>query len=152
MKLFTVALALWILEAVPSAAQTVLREHIWSTVVYNRYGDRTPYVLPTSDTLTPLGATQMYNAGARFRDRYLVSTAGNSSTVIQGISQFQLNNDQVSISSLTEQFVVASAQAFMQGLYPPLQHRPMPLSSMGNLSWPMDPTSYPLWRGTNTHR
>ncbi len=121
MKLFVVALAFAGLQALPSVAQTVLREHIWSTVIYSRYGDRTPYILPTANTLTPLGARQMYSAGNKFRNRYLASAPGNSNTVIRGISSFQLDNNQVSIVSLNDQFIVASAQAFMQGLYPPLQ-------------------------------
>ena len=120
MKFLAVVLALTGLQVVRTVAQTVLREHIWSTVIYSRYGDRTPYILPTSNTLTPLGATQMYSAGTRFRERYLVSASGNGNTVIQGVSPFQLDNDQVSIVSLDDQFIVASAQAFMQGLYPPL--------------------------------
>ena len=120
MKVFIVALAFTSLQAMLSVAQTILREHIWSTVLYTRYGDRTPYILPTANTLTPLGATQLYSAGNRFRNRYLAPTPGNASTVIQGISRVQLDNDQVSIVSLHDQFIVASAQAFMQGLYPPL--------------------------------
>jgi hypothetical protein len=124
MKLSTVTLAFASLQVVPTLAQTVLREHIWSTVIYSRYGDRTPYILPTANTLTPLGATQMYAAGNRFRERYLAPTAGGGNTQLQGISPFQLDNDQVSILSLNDQFIVASAQAFMQGLYPPLMASP----------------------------
>lgn len=121
MKLFTLTLAFTSLVALPTLAQTVLREHIWSTVIYTRYGDRTPYIFPASSSLTPLGATQLFQAGSKFRDRYLVSTADEASTVIQGISPFQLNNDQLFIFSLDDQFIIASAQAFMQGLYPPLR-------------------------------
>jgi Histidine phosphatase superfamily (branch 2) len=151
MKFSTVALPIIGLQVLPSVAQTVPREHIWSTVIYTRYGDRTPYILQTTNTLTPLGATQMYSAGNRFRDRYLTSTADSGNTVIQNISPFQLNSDQVSIVSLRDQFVVASAQAFLQGLYPPLQassndtfiNGQSQLANGSNVVSPLDGYQYP---------
>lgn len=121
MKFVTVALPLVALYVLPTIAQSVPQERIWSTVIYTRYGDRTPYILQAAKTLTPLGATQLYNAGNRFRDRYLTSISDNDNTVIQNISPFQLDNDQITTVSLRDQFVAASAQAFVQGLYPPLQ-------------------------------
>jgi Histidine phosphatase superfamily (branch 2) len=151
MKSSTLAWALTSLHVLPSVAQTVLREHIWSTVIYTRYGDRTPYILPTANTLTPLGARQMYSAGKKIRDRYLASTPGNGNTVIQGMSPFQLKNDEVSIVSLNDQFIVASAQAFMQGLYPPLQassnatfiNGQSQLANGSNILSPLDGYQYP---------
>lgn len=151
MKLSTVAVAFTSLLVEPGVAQTVLREHIWSSVIYTRYGDRTPYILPTANTLTPLGATQMYSAGNRFRDRYLTSAPGNGNTVIHGISPYQLDNDQVSITSLNDQFIVGSAQAFMQGLYPPLQassnatfiNGQSQLSNGSNIVSPLNGYQYP---------
>jgi hypothetical protein len=151
MKLFTFAFVFTSLQAGQSVAQTVLREHIWSTVIYTRYGDRTPYILPTANTLTPLGATQLYRAGNRFRDRYLASAPSNGNTVIQGISSFQLDNDQVSVISLNDQFIVASAQAFMQGLYPPLMassnatfiNGQSQLANGSNIVSPLDGYQYP---------
>jgi Histidine phosphatase superfamily (branch 2) len=151
MRTSLVALAIAAFQGLTVAAQTVLHEHIWSTIIYSRYGDRTPYILPTANTLTPLGANQMYSAGNRFRDRYLAGTPGNGNTIIQGISPFQLNNDQVSIVSLTDQFVVASAQAFMQGLYPPLQassnatfiNGQSQLANGSNVLSPLDGYQYP---------
>lgn len=151
MKLSIVVLASASLQVVPSLAQTVLRERIWSTVVYSRYGDRTPYILPTANTLTPLGARQMYAAGTRFRDRYIASTPGDGNTIVQGISPLQLDNDQVSIVSLNDQFIVASAQAFMQGLYPPLMsssnatfiHGQSQLANGSNILSPLDGYQYP---------
>ena len=103
-------------------AQTVLREQIWSTVIYTLYGDRTPYILPQTNVLTPLGAQQLHRAGAIFRDRYVAPPPDitNVNVAIQGISAHQLNVDQITIQTLADQFIVASAQAFMQGLYPPL--------------------------------
>lgn len=159
MNFLTIVLAFTGLQAIPSAAQTVLREHIWSTVVYTRYGDRTAYVLPRADTLTPLGATQMYRAGNRFRNRYLESTLGDGNTVIQGISPFQLDNSQVSIISLDDQFIVASAQAFVQGLYPPLlrsnnatfSNGQSQLANGSNVLSPLDGYQYPQIYTASAH-
>ena len=125
MHLFSL-LALIGLRCIPTAAQTVLREQIWGSVVYSLYGDRTPFILPQTYTLTPLGAQQLYSAGSGFRDRYIVPPQTpfgeySVSTVINGIAEFQLDSNQVTMMSTVDQFIVASAQAFIQGLYPPLQ-------------------------------
>jgi hypothetical protein len=114
------------LRYIPAAAETVLSEQIWGSVIFSLYGDRTPYILPNTYTLTPLGAQQLYSSGAEFRNRYVsppqTSFSGyNVDTAIYGISEFQLDSNQVTMESAADQFIVASAQAFMQGLYPPLQ-------------------------------
>ena len=126
MYLSSLLIAFIWLRCIPAGAQTVLSEQIWASVVFSLYGDRTPYILPETYTLTPLGAQQLYSAGSGFRDRYvsaphslLSEYIGN--TVIDGISEFQLDSNQVTIESTADQFIVASAQAFVQGLYPPLQ-------------------------------
>ena len=121
-KLF---LALVGLRYIPAAAEIVLREQLWASVIFSLYGDRTPYILPQTYTLTPLGAQQLYSAGSAFRRRYIsTQTSANQygfSASINGISEFQLDSSQVTMESAADQFIVASAQAFMQGLYPPLQ-------------------------------
>lgn len=116
------SVGLWLL---PVTAETVLREQIWGSVVFTLYGDRTPLVLNEAYTLTPLGAQQLYAGGSAFRNRYVTPRtsafgAFSVSTEINGISEYQLDNDEVTMESTTEQYVVASAQAFLQGLYPPL--------------------------------
>ena len=124
MRLLGPLLAVGGLHVISALAQgTVLREQIWGTVIFTRYGDRTPYILPETPTLTPLGAQQLFNVGSTFRNRYVTppTSAFNVNTAISGISEFQLNNDQVTLESTSDQFIAASAQAFMQGLYPPLQ-------------------------------
>ena len=108
-----------------AAAETVLREQIWGTVLFTMYGDRTPYIYPETYTLTPLGARQLYTAGSSFRNRYIdppttIFSEYEVNSVINGISIDQLNNDQIDMESTPDQFIVASAQAFIQGLYPPL--------------------------------
>jgi hypothetical protein len=89
----------------------------------NRYGDRTPFVLPTPQTLTPLGAQQLYEAGSKIRQRYLMPDDNGSTepTGIAGIASYQLEYDQLTVLSTDDQYVFASALAFMQGLYPPLE-------------------------------
>jgi hypothetical protein len=125
MQLLSVATVslIWCLS--PASAQTILRQQIWGTIIFTLYGDRTPYILPETYTLTPVGAQQLYSAGTTFRNRYINPTTDNSgyniSTAIRGLSQYVLDNDQVKIESTPDQFIEASAQAFMQGLYPPLQ-------------------------------
>lgn len=109
-----------------SYAQDTSDEHkytVWSSVLFSRTGERTPELLgdlPT--TLTSLGAQQMYNAGSFFRERYIStfgSTNGIDSAPIQGMSSNELDGDQLYVMALDQQYNVASAMAFMQGLYPP---------------------------------
>lgn len=99
-----------------------LEEQVLSAFVFTQHGDRTPLYAPDLSILTPYGAQQMYTAGSRLRNRYLTTTfneAGDS-TAIQDISHYQLNADEILILTNDDQFNIASAQAFMQGLYPPL--------------------------------
>ena len=113
---------------------------VWSSVIYSRTGERTPEVLgyiPT--TLTSLGAQQAYNSGAFFRDRYIPTASspthdGRAGAPLYGLSANSVNGRQLYVGALDEQYTVASAQAFLQGLYPPYTLN----SSMAYL---MDPTS-----------
>ncbi|PGH01773.1 hypothetical protein AJ79_07821 [Helicocarpus griseus UAMH5409] len=104
-----------------SSAQDVPREKIWSSVVFTRFGDSTPYVLPSSQFLTSWGARQLMAAGAAFRYRYLDDSGlpEDAETRISGLSQMTLMVDEVNILSVVDQYVSASAHAFMQGFYPP---------------------------------
>ena len=150
-------LAFTALQYIPAAAQTVLQEQVWGAVIFTLYGDRTPFILPETFTLTPLGAQQLYGAGSTFRERYVSSSQLPFSeytvnTVINGISEFQLDDDEVTIESTTDQYIVASAQAFMQGLYPPLQvssndtfvTSQSSLANGSNIIAPLDGYQYPL--------
>lgn len=107
-----------------SSAQDDRQEKIWGAFVYTLHGDRTPYTSLKSRTLTPLGAYQLFGAGYAIRDRHITASTLNTSEPshqISGISEFSLVNDEIEILSTTEQFVSASAQAFVQGLYPPAE-------------------------------
>lgn len=118
-----VAVAATILLTPPSYGQDISTHKytVWSSVLFARTGERTPDMLePTA--LTSLGAQQQYNLGAFFRERYIStfgSTDGIDSAPIQGLSANELDNNQLYVMALDQQYNVASAQAFMQGLYPP---------------------------------
>lgn len=100
---------------------TTLNEQVLSSFIYTVYGDRTPLILPQQPTLTPLGAQQLYNVGQTFRNRYIGSNGSDTAgTAILGISPYILDNTAISILTTSDQHLVASASAFMQGLYPPL--------------------------------
>ncbi|EMC91561.1 hypothetical protein BAUCODRAFT_46040, partial [Baudoinia panamericana UAMH 10762] len=95
---------------------------VWATSIFHRTGERTPEVLgyiPT--TLTSYGAQQVHNSGTFFRQRHVSSASTNpvNSAPIQGLSSNRVDNLQVFVGALDEQWTVASAQAFLQGLYPP---------------------------------
>lgn len=118
--LFVALLAAVLLAPVSFAQQDYT---VWSTSIYLRTGDRTPEVLgfiPT--TLTSLGAQQAYSAGQFFRDRYVSSVSsstGVDSAPLQGLAAYSIDPLQLYAIALDEQYSVASAQAFLQGLYPP---------------------------------
>lgn len=96
---------------------------VWSTVLFLRTGDRSPLTYGNiSATLTPLGAQQMQSVGSFFRDRYISSPSSNVSSGIaplQGISTNTPQDAQMYLLALDAQYTAASAQAFMQGFYPP---------------------------------
>lgn len=96
---------------------------VWSTVLLTRTGERTPRVagsLPT--TLTALGAQQAYDAGAFFRERY-VTTTGEAGGLLYapliGLNPDVLSTLQTTVNAVDQQYTIASAQAFLQGFYPP---------------------------------
>ncbi|KAK4540510.1 hypothetical protein LTR36_009148 [Oleoguttula mirabilis] len=120
------ALAVALLATVILSPETVAAQDdytVWASVIFSRTGERTPEVLgyiPT--TLTSLGAQQAYESGAFFRSRYISSVSiidGIDSAPLQGLSAESIDSVQLYIAALDEQYTVASAQAFVQGLYPP---------------------------------
>lgn len=101
---------------------------VWAAVAYVNHGDKTPWIGGEEEVLVPEGAQQLYRQGAAFRSRYLSLSSGgdfgnNSSgeaAPIKGISTDVLNNAHIDIISAQDEWVVAGALAFMQGLYPPV--------------------------------
>lgn len=99
-----------------------LKEQVWGVFAYTRYGDTVPSSLLRPNTLTPLGANQLYEAGSAFRNRYVALHGDDevSGFRIESLSSYMLRPEQIDVFTNTDAAVVASAQAFMQGLYPPL--------------------------------
>ncbi|KAI7555600.1 hypothetical protein KC317_g12832, partial [Hortaea werneckii] len=97
----------------------------WASVIFSRGGERTPEVLGHLPTiLTSLGAQQMYQSGSFFRKRYITSSldlmsSDNDDTTLQDLSPESIDPLQLYVAALDDQWTLASAQAFMQGLYPP---------------------------------
>ncbi|KAJ5127781.1 Histidine phosphatase superfamily clade-2 [Penicillium atrosanguineum] len=117
---------------------------VWGVFAYTIHGESTPTVLtvsPGSKVLTDFGANQLQAAGSSFRDRYVPNFDGNSSeTAIMYLTPGFLNAKDVNVFSMADQYVSASAQAFMQGLYPPLGDSNISSSdSTGNATIDMAP-------------
>lgn len=97
---------------------------VLSTVVFIRSGDRTPKILGDVPTmLTSLGAQQAHAAGSFYRDRYISSTVSKSGVdkaPLRGLSANSVDPREMYILALDTHPTVATAQAFMQGFYPPL--------------------------------
>lgn len=138
--------------AYPAAAQT---ETIWASVIVTNYGDRVPLFSPNISVLTPLGALQMFRAGSTFRQRYISppNDTQDRDYTIAGISQYEIDIRQTSAyASHYPPWVDQSSQAFMSGLYPPLD-RSSPngtdsfpsgaLANGSNLGAPLDGQQYP---------
>ena len=116
---FAVGLVLASLWLVPAFAQREPAEKVWAVFAYTLNGDSSPSILHDPKTLTPYGAGQLYSAGSSFRERYIAFQEDENSR-IQNISPYELDAIDVGISSTDDHPAIASAQAFMQGLYPPL--------------------------------
>ncbi|KAJ5939245.1 hypothetical protein N7466_002379 [Penicillium verhagenii] len=104
-------------------------EKVWSVFAYTLYGDSTPDALleQYSAGLSDYGAYQLAAAGTAFRNRYVSSAGSTNATefAIQEISASILMSKNLEVLSTTEENVIASAQAFMIGLYPPLGEEDM---------------------------
>lgn len=111
------------LRAAAFASAQGLSEKVWAVFAYTLHGDSTPAALPRPETLTPYGASELYTAGSSFRDRYVATHSDGvaNGMRIQDISPDVLDSEEVIVLSTMQQPDVASAQAFMQGLYPPLE-------------------------------
>ncbi|KAL4987681.1 hypothetical protein BDW68DRAFT_197225 [Aspergillus falconensis] len=95
---------------------------VWAVYAYTVNGESIPRVFPHSRALTSYGAYQLHEAGSAFRSRYVSvkSGADEPGTRIENLSPYLLDNGDVKITSTPDVAVLASAQAFMQGVYPPL--------------------------------
>ncbi|KAJ5746135.1 hypothetical protein N7520_011317 [Penicillium odoratum] len=109
---------------VPALASAEYTEKVWSVFAYTLYGDSTPDALLEQQPagLSAYGASQLAAVGTAFRDRYVSSAGSTNATefAIQSISASVLMSKNLEVLSTTDENVIASAQAFMIGLYPPL--------------------------------
>jgi hypothetical protein len=91
-------------------------------VAFIRSGETTPLIAPGTRRLSALGAQQMYKLGQQFRGRYINTDQENNGLghePIQGLAPDILDPSQLLIQTLDTNYLMTSAQAFMQGLYPP---------------------------------
>ncbi|KAL4964322.1 histidine phosphatase superfamily [Aspergillus stella-maris] len=95
---------------------TASAETILGVTVYTRNGDRTSKHYPNYD-LTNLGYAQNQQVGSDYRARYIASNAPKQ---ILGISEDELVQSQVYAMAPAEQTLMKTANAILQGLYPPL--------------------------------
>lgn len=146
-------MALLYLTALLGLSTTALAqsEIVWGSVIYTYYGEKTPSLTSGPYNLSPLGATQMLQAGSFIRSRN-IDPPTNSSNLgapapIHNISPQSIDNSQLFALSTDDEFISGSAMAFFQGLYPP---RGFPiiddqdiLANGTNLGFPLDGYQYP---------
>ncbi|KAI9728571.1 MAG: hypothetical protein M1834_007599 [Cirrosporium novae-zelandiae] len=131
-----------------ASAQSGYTETVYSAVVFTLYGDRNPYLADGDTVLTPLGAQQLYSAGSTFRDRYVIPS---SPQAINNISALEIDGSETFVMSTADGYIVTSAQAFMQGLYPPLDistnhtviNSMSVLANGSNIDFPLGGYQYP---------
>lgn len=144
---FFVIAAIFLQAAVRSAAQEYT-ERVWSVFAYTLSGETTPSVLVQHRrpaALSMYGANQLAAAGSIFGDRYVTSTATDnrdSKYAIQYIPPEILDSGYVAVFTTTEQYDIASAQAFMQGLYPPVNDGNETLANGSSYNYPLDGYQY----------
>ena len=94
----------------------------WGSVVLTLNGEKSPDISTPYPNLTPLGAQQVISAGKVIRTRYLEGPGTNITNYfpIQGLAVNEIVNPQLFILAADEDYTAATAQAFLQGVYPPL--------------------------------
>ncbi|KAI0815646.1 putative histidine acid phosphatase [Xylaria sp. FL0064] len=98
-----------------AALPLVKTETVLGVYIFSRHGDRTPKALAPAN-LTSLGAEQVFASGGWYRDQYVASDA---SFPIPGLSRDIAALTQLAVTAPTDNVLQNSAQAFLQGLYPP---------------------------------
>jgi hypothetical protein len=146
-----------------SAAQNVMMEEadvqVWSAVSYIFHGEKTPLrgLGATKESLTPLGARQMFDQGSMFRARYIPNAqlpdddnANMTQAPIENLSVDALDNTEMSVIASDDVYVSTSALALLQGLYPPASHayatggiKAADLANDTLLDWPLQEYQYP---------
>jgi hypothetical protein len=112
----------------------IAQDTIWGVYMFHRHGDRTAKALPPT-SLTPLGYNEVFSSGTYYNQRYVF---GTSALQIQGISNPGVNNGQLAITAPTDTVIQNSAEAFLQGLYPPLGDVSQKLANGTTVTAPLD--------------
>ncbi|KAI1187153.1 phosphoglycerate mutase-like protein [Nemania serpens] len=98
-----------------AALPLVNSETVLGVYIFSRHGDRTPKALSPTN-LTALGADQVFASGDWYRNRYVAS---DSSSPVLGLSRDTAALTQLTVTAPLDNVLQSSAQAFLQGLYPP---------------------------------
>ncbi|KAI1423048.1 putative histidine acid phosphatase [Xylaria sp. FL1777] len=98
-----------------AAFPLVKTETVLGVYIFSRHGDRTPKALAPTN-LTALGADQVFASGGWYRGQYVASDA---SSPILALSRDVAALPQLAVTAPTDNVLQNSAQAFLQGLYPP---------------------------------
>ncbi|KAI2635215.1 phosphoglycerate mutase-like protein [Xylaria nigripes] len=93
----------------------VKTETVLGVYIYSRHGDRTPKIFAPAK-LTSLGAEEIFASGSYYRNRYVASDA---TSPIFGLSHDIAALEQLTVTAPVDTVLQNSAQAFLQGLYPP---------------------------------
>ncbi|KAK4120763.1 phosphoglycerate mutase-like protein [Parathielavia appendiculata] len=123
------------------------------------HGDHIPLAVSDHAKLTALGAHQLYDQGAAFRNRYVRPSRHEDFVGLVGIQSKAIDNSQLYVESSTDECSAASALAFMQGLYPPWPYTTCDLGipeyiQTGNdsiLNYPLCGYQYPNVRTISPH-
>lgn len=132
---------LFLSPLVAAQSPSTSSEVVYASVVLVRTGERTPFIeqYQNATKLTPSGAQQVYSLGASFRERYITSqNTSNPSTAISGLSPHEVDSLQLYLLAQDTQYNDATAQAFIQSLYPPY-----PASNSSGSSSPTAGYQYP---------
>jgi hypothetical protein len=143
--------ALLALSAAVAAQEESNVQITWAAVVFAHYGEKIPDATAGPYELTPYGANQMYNAGQIIQGRYIWPLPNETEGItsyyrINGLSSTEIDNSQMYILSTDDEFVSASALAFMQALYPPVSLELDPDAIMSDSSlkqYPLGGYQYP---------
>lgn len=94
----------------------------WGAVVMTMHGEKSPGMTSAFPDLTPLGAQQGWSQGQMLRTRYLQGPGTNitHNYPIRDLPVNAIDNSKLYMLSADDDYMSASAQAFMQGVYPPL--------------------------------
>ena len=105
-----------LLPCLPLAAA----DKVLGAYIFSRHGDRTSKSWPPV-SLTALGQQQMFSSGEWYRKNYIDSEHSDEGAPmsITGLSRQRASLSQLDVSSPVDNVLQNSAQALLQGMYPP---------------------------------